>query len=196
MIELSRERPPRGRCLVRGPGPPAARGHAPGPRGGAGRRPPGYRDDQVEVPHVHVRGEHRQHPAPGQAARQPAVPPGSQDPRQASTAPGRWPDGRPHAIPIDGIWLDDAWYFGGAPQTVSMRNLEGNREIAMHLEDTMRAVIVEGAAEWVTPSRQDAERLAAASNARYGYGMKPEAYAGGVWAPGPPRGPAWEQTPH
>jgi hypothetical protein len=105
------------------------------------------------------------------------------------------PDGRPHAIPIDGIWLDDRWYFGGAPQTVSMRNLEANKEMVMHLEDPMRAVIVEGAAEWVTPSPEDAERLAADSNAKYGYGMKPEAYAGGVWALRPRRVLAWENFP-
>ena len=25
------------------------------------------------------------------------------------------PDGRPHIVPSDGIWLDDALYFGAAP---------------------------------------------------------------------------------
>ncbi|MGH2777170.1 MAG: pyridoxamine 5'-phosphate oxidase family protein, partial [Actinomycetota bacterium] len=23
------------------------------------------------------------------------------------------PDGRPHVVPRDGVWLDDAWYYGG-----------------------------------------------------------------------------------
>ena len=36
------------------------------------------------------------------------------------------PDGRPHAIPTDGIWLDGSWYFGGAEGTVHMRNVAAN----------------------------------------------------------------------
>jgi hypothetical protein len=105
------------------------------------------------------------------------------------------PDGRPHVIPIDGIWLDDRWYFGGAPQTVSMRNLEANLEIVMHLEDPMQAVIVEGAAEWVTPSPEDATRLAEASKEKYGYAPSPEDYAKGVWALRPRRALAWTEFP-
>jgi nitroimidazol reductase NimA-like FMN-containing flavoprotein (pyridoxamine 5'-phosphate oxidase superfamily) len=104
------------------------------------------------------------------------------------------PDGRPHVIPIDGIWLDGRWYFGGAPQTVSMRNLKANPEVVVHLDDPMRAVMVEGVAEWVTPSPQDAARLADASNAKYGYGMKPEQFAG-TWALRPRRVLAWENFP-
>jgi hypothetical protein len=23
------------------------------------------------------------------------------------------PDGRPHVVPLDGLWIDDRWYFGG-----------------------------------------------------------------------------------
>jgi nitroimidazol reductase NimA-like FMN-containing flavoprotein (pyridoxamine 5'-phosphate oxidase superfamily) len=105
------------------------------------------------------------------------------------------PDGRPHVIPIDGVWLDDVWYFGGSPRTVSMRNLEENREVVVHMEDTMRAVIVEGTAERVIPSPELAERLAAASNAKYGYGTKPEEYASGVWTLPPRRALAWTSFP-
>jgi nitroimidazol reductase NimA-like FMN-containing flavoprotein (pyridoxamine 5'-phosphate oxidase superfamily) len=105
------------------------------------------------------------------------------------------PDGRPHAIPIDGVWLDDRWYFGGAPQTVTMRNLRANQEIAMHLEDPMQAVIVEGAAEWVKPSPEEATRLTELSKEKYGYAMDPEAYAKGVWAMRPRRALAWNEFP-
>jgi hypothetical protein len=24
-------------------------------------------------------------------------------------------DGRAHVVPVDGIWLDEAWWYGGAP---------------------------------------------------------------------------------
>src|SRR5687768_3182446 len=33
------------------------------------------------------------------------------------------PDGHPHAMPVDGLWLDDRLYFGGSPQTRRNRNL-------------------------------------------------------------------------
>jgi hypothetical protein len=105
------------------------------------------------------------------------------------------PDGRPHVIPIDGIWLDDRWYFGGAPQTVSMRNLQVNREIVVHLEDPIQAVIVEGEAEWATPSPEDARRLADASNEKYPYGSNPQDYAKGVWRLRPRRALAWTEFP-
>jgi nitroimidazol reductase NimA-like FMN-containing flavoprotein (pyridoxamine 5'-phosphate oxidase superfamily) len=105
------------------------------------------------------------------------------------------PDGRPHVIPIDGVWLDDRWYFGGAPQTVSMRNLRANQEIVVHLEDPMRAVILEGTAEWLEPSTEQATLLAELSNQKYGYDMHPEAYAKGVWALRPRRALAWTDFP-
>src|SRR5688572_26978559 len=63
-------------------------------------------------------------------------------------------DGRPHVIPIDGLWLDDIWYFGGAPETVHQRSVKENPNLVMHLEDTMQAVIVEGVAGWLTPSEE------------------------------------------
>jgi hypothetical protein len=25
-------------------------------------------------------------------------------------------------VPLDGIWVDDVWWYGGAPQTVHIRN--------------------------------------------------------------------------
>jgi nitroimidazol reductase NimA-like FMN-containing flavoprotein (pyridoxamine 5'-phosphate oxidase superfamily) len=102
------------------------------------------------------------------------------------------PDGRPHAVPIDGVWLDGRLYFGGAPETVSMRNLQANPEVVMHLEDALRAVIVEGNAEWVTPSPEDAARLVEASKAKYGYSVIGES---GTWSLHPRRALAWTQFP-
>ena len=43
------------------------------------------------------------------------------------------PDGRPHVVPVDGVWLDGIWYFGGHPDTIHQRNLQTNRKIAIHL---------------------------------------------------------------
>jgi nitroimidazol reductase NimA-like FMN-containing flavoprotein (pyridoxamine 5'-phosphate oxidase superfamily) len=57
------------------------------------------------------------------------------------------PDGRPHVVPLDGLWLDDAWFFGGSAETVKSRNLKANPRAVVHLDDSERAVIVEGRCE-------------------------------------------------
>lgn len=104
-------------------------------------------------------------------------------------------DGRPHVIPIDGLWLDDTWYFGGAPETVHQRSVKENPNLVMHLEDTMRAVIVEGVAEWIMPAAEDAKRLAEANKKKYGYPTSPSQYEKGVWGLKPKRVLAWNSFP-
>ena len=91
------------------------------------------------------------------------------------------PDGRPHVVPVDGVWLDGIWYFGGHPDTIHQRNLQTNRKIAIHLEDAMAVVIVEGDAEWIKQSAGAAKRLAETSNAKYGYGATAKTYQAGTW---------------
>jgi len=93
-------------------------------------------------------------------------------------APAYWlslarPDGRPHVVPLDGIWVDDAWWYGGAPGTVHIRTVEANPQAVMHLPDPMRAVIVEGEVRRASPAPELAQRLADASNEKYAhYGLK------------------------
>ena len=53
-------------------------------------------------------------------------------------------DGRPHAVPVWGVWSDDTLYFGGGPDTRWARNLAQNPEVAVHLEDGDEAVILKG----------------------------------------------------
>jgi nitroimidazol reductase NimA-like FMN-containing flavoprotein (pyridoxamine 5'-phosphate oxidase superfamily) len=105
------------------------------------------------------------------------------------------PDGRPHAVPLDGIWLDDAWYFGGSPSTVKHRNLTRNPRAVLHLEDATSAVIVEGTCEVIQAGEQLAQRLSEISKAKYGYGPPPTVYANGVWRLEPVRVLSWEQYP-
>lgn len=73
------------------------------------------------------------------------------------------PDGRPHAVPLDGLWLDAKWYFGGSPRTVKHRNLLANQHATLHLEDAASAVIVEGVCEMITPDAETAEHLSRSS---------------------------------
>jgi hypothetical protein len=94
------------------------------------------------------------------------------------------PDGRPHVVPIDGVWVDDVWYFGGDPHAIHQRNLQHNRQIAVHLPDTIAAVIVEGAAEWRIPSHDEAQRIADGARVKYakhGYPITAGTYAAGTW---------------
>jgi hypothetical protein len=104
-------------------------------------------------------------------------------------------DGRAHVVPVDGLWLDDAWWYGGSPATLHQRNLERDQRVVVHLEDTMAAVILEGSMRRVVPPAEQARRLQDASKAKYGYGPPAEAYAAGLWALYPERARAWSAFP-
>ena len=99
-------------------------------------------------------------------------------------------DGRSHVVPVDGLWLDDAWWYGGSPGTLHQRNLEHDQRVVVHLEDTMAAVILEGSMERLVPPAEQAERLKAASKAKYGYG-----FPDGLWVLRPERARAWSAFP-
>jgi Pyridoxamine 5'-phosphate oxidase len=100
-------------------------------------------------------------------------------------------DGTPHVVPVDGMWLDGGCYFGGDAATVHIRNLRRDGRATLHLEDGESAVIVEGDAEWVTPSKAVAQRLAAAAKAKYGYPQSAASYQEGVWRLRPVKVLAW-----
>jgi nitroimidazol reductase NimA-like FMN-containing flavoprotein (pyridoxamine 5'-phosphate oxidase superfamily) len=53
-------------------------------------------------------------------------------------------DGRPHSVPVWGIWKDNAFYFETTPSTVKGRNLSQNPSIVVHTQDGYDTVIVEG----------------------------------------------------
>ncbi|OLS16475.1 MAG: hypothetical protein HeimC3_54180 [Candidatus Heimdallarchaeota archaeon LC_3] len=53
-------------------------------------------------------------------------------------------DGRPHAIPIWGSWINDNFYFGGGLETQNRKNLAKNPHIVIHSESGTKTVIIEG----------------------------------------------------
>jgi general stress protein 26 len=78
------------------------------------------------------------------------------------------PDGRPHAIPVWGFFLDDTVYFGTARSSQKARNLAHNPTVSVHLESGDDVVIVEGAAREVPLSdRETIAKLDAASKTKY-----------------------------
>jgi nitroimidazol reductase NimA-like FMN-containing flavoprotein (pyridoxamine 5'-phosphate oxidase superfamily) len=92
--------------------------------------------------------------------------------------------GRPRVRPVDGMYVDGVIYVGGSLETRWIRDLAANPHVSVHLDSLEGdVVIVDGDAE-VLRSNSDAfaERMAAASNAKYPeYGMEPAQFKG----PGP-----------
>ncbi|MDZ4277795.1 MAG: pyridoxamine 5'-phosphate oxidase family protein [Dehalococcoidia bacterium] len=56
------------------------------------------------------------------------------------------PEGRPHVMPVWGVWLDGAFYFSTAQGSRKIRNLAGNPQCVVSTERADEAVIVEGEA--------------------------------------------------
>jgi hypothetical protein len=91
---------------------------------------------------------------------------------------------RPHATPIDGMWVDGKLYFGGNPSTRRHRNLVANPAACVHLEDAMDVIILHGEAhELRNVSRELSDRLKQASKDKYGF-VPPvdDLGAGGIFA--------------
>ena len=78
------------------------------------------------------------------------------------------PDGRPHVAPIWGAWVDNAFYFQGAPTSRWARNLRDNPAATVHIERENDVVIVDGAVEHVVTDAAFAARLLHAWQTKYG----------------------------
>lgn len=63
-----------------------------------------------------------------------------------------WPDGRPHAMPVWGIWdtQDQSLWFTSSLQSRKVRNLTADPRCVVTTENAMDPVVVEGVAEIVT----------------------------------------------
>lgn len=80
------------------------------------------------------------------------------------------PDGRPHARPTWGVWVDSRFHCGGGEGTRWVRNLSADPAIAVHIESAETVVIVEGEAERLdeeTAPAEAIERVDEAYEAKY-----------------------------
>jgi hypothetical protein len=59
-------------------------------------------------------------------------------------------DGRPHVMPLWGVWVEDRFYFSTGKKTVKARNLSQNAQCVLCPDGADEAVIVEGTASKVT----------------------------------------------
>jgi general stress protein 26 len=78
---------------------------------------------------------------------------------QMSSARNYWigttrPDGRPHIMPVWGVWVDGTFYFGTGQSSRKAQNLTANPALTVHLESGDEVVILEGIAEAVTDMAQ------------------------------------------
>ena len=69
------------------------------------------------------------------------------------------PDGRPHARPTWGVWVDGRFHCGGGEGTRWVRNLASDPSIVVHTESAESVVILEGEAERIDEGTASAERI-------------------------------------
>jgi hypothetical protein len=85
-------------------------------------------------------------------------------------------DGKPHAAPVWGLWIDDTVLFSTSPRSRKGENLARDPRVVVHLESGDEVVIVEGEAERVALD----ERGADAYEAKYDHRPDPN-WPDGLW---------------
>ena len=87
-------------------------------------------------------------------------------------------DGRPHAMPVWGVWRGDGVLFGTNARSRKARNLDRDPRVVVHLESGDEVVILEGEAETVGPPDK---QLADAFERKYHWRPSPEEDADTRW---------------
>jgi PPOX class probable F420-dependent enzyme len=102
-------------------------------------------------------------------------------------------DGRPHAMPVWGLWLDDSVAFSTDPSSVKGRNVAARPHCVVHLESGDEVVVVEGRAERIT-DREQLGRICSGYEAKYSVRLDPAEPAYGVYAVRPRWVLGWRET--
>jgi len=100
-------------------------------------------------------------------------------------------DGRPHAMPVWGVWVDDALLFSTDPTSVKGRNLAARPDIVVHLESGDDVVVLEGRV-----GRMSSVRLAGfveAYDVKYGHRVDADNPDYGLYELVPDRVLAWRE---
>jgi hypothetical protein len=77
-----------------------------------------------------------------------------------------WPDGRPHAMPVWGMWHEDEFWFSSSKQSRKARNLMADPRCIVATEDADNPVVMEGTARLIA-SPQELALMLALENAKY-----------------------------
>jgi PPOX class probable F420-dependent enzyme len=77
-----------------------------------------------------------------------------------------WPDGRPHAMPVWGVWDDASFWFSSSAPSRKTRNLRADPRCTITTEDASNPVVLDGSAT-VTEAGEEIERFLGLMNAKY-----------------------------
>ena len=80
------------------------------------------------------------------------------------------PSGRPHVMPVWGVWLDEHMWFSSSGGSRKTLNLESNPWAAVSTDDATEPVVMEGTATRVSSAAEPGavRAFADAVNAKYG----------------------------
>lgn len=79
-----------------------------------------------------------------------------------------WPDGRPHAMPVWGVWDDDDFFwFTSSVQSRKARNIANDPRCTVATEDEQHPVVLNGVGE-IRTAPAEFEHVLALVNAKYG----------------------------
>ena len=84
-----------------------------------------------------------------------------------------WPDGRPHSMPVWGVWDGSALWFSSSLRSRKARNIAGDPRCVATTEDANEPVVLEGLAAIVAEAAAIA-RVVELMNAKYDSGMTVE----------------------
>jgi hypothetical protein len=76
------------------------------------------------------------------------------------------PEGRPHLMPVWGVWAGGSLWFSASPASRKARNLDADARVALATDDALAPVVVEGTARRISDPAA-VERFAAWVNAKY-----------------------------
>jgi PPOX class probable F420-dependent enzyme len=81
------------------------------------------------------------------------------------------PDGRPHVMPVWGLWIGNAFYFSTGRKSRKARNLDANPNCVVSTDRADEAVIVEGVAEEII-DRASLEQFYKAYKEKYDWDLE------------------------
>jgi hypothetical protein len=76
------------------------------------------------------------------------------------------PSGRPHVMPVWGVWTQGAGWFSSSPQSRKTRNIAAESRVAFTTDDPRQPVVVEGVAA-VIVATESVEQFTGWVNAKY-----------------------------
>lgn len=102
-------------------------------------------------------------------------------------------DGRPHAMPVWGLWIDGAVWFSTDPASLKARNLAARPEVVVHLESGDEVVVVEGVVSRVGEAELPA-RFVDLYEEKYSHRIDTSDPAFGFYRVPPDRVLAWQES--